>query len=93
MAKAAGRESLTGRRRQARETAPVNPSSSPAAKRMRAVRQRRRMGMTTLRIGLHVTQIHGLIRKGYLGAEDRDNLPALEWAIDSLIETVLNDKT
>jgi len=69
----------------------VTPSSSAAAERMRALRRRRRQGMRSIRISLHVTQIDGLIRKGFLSQEDRGDLNALEWAIDGVISTVLDE--
>ncbi len=66
-------------------------SPSPAAERMRLYRKRRRRGMHCLRTSLHVTQIDGLIRKGFLKQEDRGDLEALQWAIDALISTALDD--
>ena len=71
----------------------MTPSSSAAAERMRALRRRRRQGMRSIRISLHVTQIDGLIRKGFLSQEDRGDLVALEWAIDGVISTVLDETT
>ena len=75
--------------------APVAPlrSPSPAAERMRAFRKRRRQGMHSIRITIHVTQINKLIRKGFLSQEDRGDLNALEWAIDGVISTVLDETT
>ena len=72
------------------EGVPVR-SLSPAAERMRLYRKRRRRGMHSLRTSLHVTQIDGLIRKGLLRQEDRDDLEALQRAIDALISTTLDD--
>jgi hypothetical protein len=66
-------------------------SSSPAAERMRALRKRRRQGVRCIRISLRVTQINRLIRKGFLSREDRDDLEALQWAIDVLIDTALGE--
>jgi hypothetical protein len=66
-------------------------SSSPAAERMRALRKRRRQGMRCIRIWLHVTQIDGLIRKGFLNREARGDAEALQWAIDVLLDTVLDE--
>ena len=68
-------------------------STSPAAVRMRAVRKRRRQEMRCIRLWLHATQIEGLIRKGFLSREDRGDLLALEWAIDGVISTVLDETT
>jgi hypothetical protein len=81
-----------GDRRQRREAAPVIHSPSPAAERMRAFRKRRRQGMHCIRISLHDTQIEGLIRKGLLRREDRGDLEALQWAIDALLDTVMEEK-
>jgi hypothetical protein len=66
-------------------------SSSPAAERMRLHRKRRRRGVRCLRTSLHVTQIDGLIRKGFLKQEDRGDLEALQCAIDAFISTALDD--
>jgi hypothetical protein len=66
-------------------------STSPAAERMRLYRKRRRRGIHSLRTSLHVTQIDGLIRKGFLEQEDRGDLEALQRAIDALISTALDD--
>jgi hypothetical protein len=67
-------------------------SLSPAAERMRLVRQRRRQKLRCVRLWLHVTRIDELVRKGFLKREDRDNPEALEWAIDVVLDKVL-DKT
>jgi hypothetical protein len=62
-----------------------------AAERMRLYRRRRRQGMHCVRISLHATQIDGLIRKGFLRREDRGDLQALQWAIDVVIDSVLDE--
>jgi hypothetical protein len=67
-------------------------SPSPAAERMRDFRKRRRQGLHGIHIWLHVTQIDGLIRKGLLRREDRGDLEALQWAIDSLLDAVKDEK-
>jgi len=73
-------------------TVPVSARSrSPAAARMRMLRQRRRQGMRCISISLHVTQIEGLIRHRYLRSELRDDVEALQWAIDALLDTVLDE--
>ena len=58
-------------------------SSTSAAERMRLYRKRRRSGMRTVRILLHVTDIEALIRKGYLDQKSRDDRDAVEFAISS----------
>jgi hypothetical protein len=84
---------LLGRyRRQRRETMMVAGSESPdAAERMRLYRKRRRRGIRSVRVRLHVTQIDGLIRIGILRQEDRDDPDALAWALDVLIEKAMGD--
>jgi len=60
-------------------------STSPAAKRMRRYRKRRRSGMRYVRISLDVTDIDDLIRLGHLPEEGRENAEALETAVLSLL--------
>jgi hypothetical protein len=70
----------------------VAGSESPdAAERMRLYRKRRRRGLRSVRVRLHVTQIDGLIRIGILRQEDRDDPDALAWALDVLIEKAMGD--
>jgi hypothetical protein len=78
----------------AMDTEAVGVASRPppsAAERMRLHRKRRRQGMNSLRISLHVTQIDGLVRKGLLSQADRADPEALQCAIDALISTTLDD--
>jgi len=60
-------------------------STSPAAKRMRRYRKRRRSGIRCVRISLDVTDIDDLIRLGHLPEEGRENAEALETAVLSLL--------
>ena len=66
-------------------------SSSPA-ERMRLYRNRRRSGMRTVRILLHVTEIEALIRKGYLDHKSRDDRDAVEFAISSFVDDALTNQ-
>jgi len=64
------------------------PSRSSVAERMRLRRGLRHVGIL-----LDVTQIEGLIRKGYLGQEYRDDRCALAFAIDALLsDALVNEK-
>jgi hypothetical protein len=65
---------------------------SAEAERMRLCRERRRSGARYVRILLHVTQIEGLIGKGYLGQEYRDDRSALAFAIDALLSDALTNE-
>jgi hypothetical protein len=70
-----------------------NPSRSSVAERMRLHRKRRRKGLRHVGILLDVTQIEGLIRKGYLGQEYRDDRSALAFAIDAVLsDALVNEK-
>ncbi len=66
------------------------PSPSPA-ERMRAYRKRRRSGLRHVDIMLHVTEIEALVRKGYLPADERNDIWAHQIAIHELLRQVLND--
>ena len=66
-------------------------STSPAAKRMRRYRKRRRSGMRYVRVSLHVTEIDGLIRLGRLQQEQREDAEALETAVLTLLYRALDD--
>ena len=66
-------------------------STSPAAKRMRRYRKRRRSGMRYVRISLHVTEIEDLIRLGHLPEERREDAEALQTAVLTLVYRVLDE--
>jgi len=66
-------------------------STSPAAKRMRRYRKRRRSGMRYVRISLHVTEIEDLIRLGHLSEERREDAEALQTAVLTLLYRALDD--
>ena len=55
---------------------PVIPSA--AAERMRRHRQRRREGLTHIGIDLRRSEIDGLVRLGFLSAETRNDVTAIE---------------
>ena len=57
------------------------PARSPAAERMRAHRERKKSGMRCLMIELRETEIDALIRKGFLKADNRNDISALADAI------------
>ena len=66
-------------------------STSPAAKRMRRYRERRRSGMRYVRISLLVTEIDDLIRLGHLQQEQREDAEALQTAVLTLVYRVLDE--
>jgi hypothetical protein len=56
-----------------------------AAERMRRFRTRRRNGLCSVRVLLHVTEIDALVEKGFLKPERRHDQDAVESAINSFI--------
>ena len=66
-------------------------STSPAAKRMRRYRKRRRSGIRCVRISLDLTEIDDLIRLGHLQREQRENAEALQTAVLSLVYRALDE--
>jgi hypothetical protein len=68
-------------------------SSSPAARRMRLHRKRRRQGLRSVRIELHVTDIDDLIRLGLLTNNERQNPELVQSAVQGLLYRALEDKT
>ena len=66
-------------------------STSPAAKRMRRYRKRRRSGIRCVRISLDLTEIDDLIRLGHLPEERREDAEALQTAVLTLLYRALDD--
>jgi hypothetical protein len=58
-------------------------SSTPAAKRMRRSRQRRREGEFLVRLRLFKTDVDALIKRRYLFEENRDDRAYVEGAADA----------
>jgi hypothetical protein len=56
-----------------------------AAERMRRFRTRRRNGLCSVRVLLHVTEIDALVEKGFLKPERQHDHHAVESAINSFI--------
>ncbi len=56
-----------------------------AAERMRDYRERQRRGLRCVRVLIGPVEIDGLIKKHYLDPADRDNLEALETALDAYV--------
>ena len=73
-------------------TADDRKSTSPAAERMRLYRKRRRQGLHHVRIQLHVTDVDGLIRTGFLKEEERDDPERLQAAVLGLVYWVVEDR-
>jgi hypothetical protein len=67
----------------------TSPPISPSALRMRLHRKRRLRGMTSLTVWLHVTEIDGLVRKGLLRQERRNEKEALRGAIYEVLARAL----
>ena len=63
---------------------------SPAAERMRLFRERKRKGLRCLTIELRETEIDGLIRKGMLKAEMRNDVNAILEALYEHLERTLD---
>ncbi len=67
------------------------PSDGPpagaksVAERMRAYRRRRRRGLRCYEVQLGRAELNGLIAKGYLPSDKRDDREAIEMAIDDLL--------
>jgi len=75
--------------RAAPSTGPV-AALSPAAERMRLFRERKRKGLRCLTIELRETEIDGLIRKGMLKAEMRNDVNAILEALYEHLERTLD---
>ena len=65
-------------------------SSEPVAERMRRYRERRRKGMRSVRVELHVTDIEAFIRIGYLEEELRDDPVGHKAAVEMLVGDVVS---
>jgi hypothetical protein len=77
------------------EMTPIPPSTgpvvlSPAAERMRLHRERRRNGVRCLMIELRETEIDGLIHKGLLKTETRNDVNAVLAALYEHLEQTLD---
>src|SRR5665811_1688041 len=75
---------------EAAATLPDSPTST-AAERMRLHRKRRRRGLRTIRILLHVSEIEALVRKGYLQADHGGDRNTLASAVCVLMSDALDD--
>ena len=62
-----------------------------AAERMRLHRRRRRRGMRSFSILLHVTEIEALIRKGFLVPQSRSDPDAIRAAVHDFLFSTLDD--
>ncbi len=65
--------------------------SPSAAERMRLHRKRRHNGLRHVGIMLHVTEVEALVRKGYLSADKRNDIWALQAAVHELLYEVLDN--
>lgn len=75
-------------------TVSENPAKilSPAAKRMRNSRQRRRDGLRSLRIELRETEIDLFVRKRLLNAEDRGHRNAVLGAFYAFLDRAFAER-
>ena len=71
-------------------TPPTEPAHSAAAQRMRLHRERKRNGMRCLTIELRETEIDGLIHKGLLKTETRNDVNAVLEALYEHLERTLD---
>ena len=66
-------------------------SSSPAARRMRRYRKRRKQGLKSVRILLDQPDIDALIRLKLLKKDQREDVEALQTAVTGLVYRVQED--
>jgi hypothetical protein len=64
---------------------------SPAAKRMREYRRRRRRGMRCVTVRVGEADLEALVTKGYLAPSDRAEANAIQEAADMFISDALGD--
>jgi hypothetical protein len=60
-------------------------SDSPTAKRMRALRRRRRFGLRAVKVELSTIEINKLVEKSYLKPDHSEDLSAIEQALYDFI--------
>jgi hypothetical protein len=65
-------------------------TAQSAAKRMRAYRRRRRHGLRRVQLEVGRAELHGLIARGYLSPDKREDLDAIKLAIDDLMFDCFN---
>ncbi len=76
------------------EISPVPPTApaacSPPAERMRAHRERRRIGLRCVTVQLREKEIDVLIRKGLLNADARNDVYAVRDAVHAYLDRTLS---
>jgi hypothetical protein len=65
--------------------------SSPGAARVRAHRKRRRQGLQSIPVAVHVSEIDALIAKGLLTERDRHDRMALQTALTHVLYKFLDE--
>ena len=65
------------------EIAPRAPQSP--AERMRAYRRRRRRGFRCVEVQIGLAELDGLVAKGYLASDKRQDLHSIQLAVNDLI--------
>jgi len=68
-------------------------ASSAAAERMRRHRQRRRDGLICMTIELRKSEVDGLIKRGLLGPETRNDVSAVRKGLYSYFDRTLGAKS
>jgi hypothetical protein len=63
----------------------MSAKAQSAAARMRAYRRRRRCGLRCVEVQVGRAELHGLIARGYLSPDKRNDLDAIALAIDDLM--------
>ena len=56
---------------------------------MRLYRKRRRHQRRVVRIEIDAADLEELVKRGYLGANDREDLSAIEWAANAFLSDAL----
>ena len=72
------------------EPSTVSLTRSAAAERMRAHRERRRMGLRCVTVQLREKEIQVLIQKGFLKADARNDVYAIRDAVHAYLDRTLS---
>jgi hypothetical protein len=61
------------------------------AERMRHYRKRKRRGQRIIRLQIGPNEIEALVSRGFLGANDREDISAIEFGMSALVDQALGD--
>lgn len=67
------------------DQSPVKPGRLSVADRMRSYRRRRRQGLRCVQVQVGPVELDGLVANGYLGSGDRDDIVAIQSAIEYIL--------